>query len=149
MWIVGSNLVRVKPKTIEFVFAASSYHDENKLHFDELMMTRCTRQTRLVGLYKLSTLIQQSTSTGRHVDALGHIILVRSQHTCFCSYSLMLRACYYWNHEFKNTWIYVFCKNHANCANEQKYFHSNSYAIYCNFCLFFCLFFGRVGSSIA
>jgi hypothetical protein len=55
------------------------YHDENKLHFDEMMMSRCTRQTRLVGLYKLSTLKQQSTSTGRHVDALGQIILVPSQ----------------------------------------------------------------------
>ena len=53
------------------------YHDENKLHFNDMMMMLiCTRPTRLIG--KSSSWLKQP-SVGRHVAPLGHIILIPSQ----------------------------------------------------------------------
>jgi hypothetical protein len=53
------------------------YHDENKLHFNDMMMMLiCTRPTRLIG--NSATWLKQP-SVGRHVAPLGHIILIPSQ----------------------------------------------------------------------
>jgi hypothetical protein len=53
------------------------YHDENKLHFNDMMMMLiCTRPTRLIG--NSASWLKQP-SVGRHVAPLGHIILIPSQ----------------------------------------------------------------------
>ena len=52
------------------------YHGENKLHFDEVMMSR---PTCWVGFYSVTPLKQQSM--GRHVTPLGHILI--SSHPVF------------------------------------------------------------------
>jgi len=53
------------------------YHDENKLHFNEMMMMSTLYQHVSLDFYGAGSLKQQSA--GRHVTSLEHIILILSQ----------------------------------------------------------------------
>ena len=59
------------------IFQLHVYHDENNLHFDEMIIMSALYYTNTLSWILIVSLKQQSL--GRHVNSLGHITLITSQ----------------------------------------------------------------------